>query len=46
MGKGRKPRTVYIHSSTTELLKLFIQSENILSPNVEVFRITPMTVLV
>ncbi len=44
MGKGRKPRTVYIHSSTTELLKLFIQSENILSPNVEVFRITPMTV--
>jgi len=44
MGKGRKPRTVYVHSSTTELLKVFIQSENILSPNVEVFRITPMTV--
>ncbi|MEK6955895.1 MAG: tyrosine-type recombinase/integrase [Nanoarchaeota archaeon] len=44
MGKGRKPRTVYIHSSTTELLKVFIQTENILSPNVEVFRITPMTV--
>ena len=44
MGKGRKPRTVYIHSSTTDLLKVFIQNENILSPNIEVFRITPMTV--
>ena len=44
MGKGRKPRTVYMHNSTLELLKIYIIEQNILSPNSEVFRITPMTV--
>src|SRR3989338_8140560 len=44
MGKGRKPRTVYINKSTSELLKRYINDQNILSPNSSVFMITPMTV--
>jgi len=44
MGKGRKPRTVYMHNSTLELLKNYIKDQNILLPNSEVFRVTPMTV--
>ncbi len=44
MGKGRKPRTVYIHQSTSELLKDFIKNQNILSPSSEIFRVKPVTV--
>jgi len=44
MGKGRKPRTVFIQGSTSEMLKNFINDQNILSPNSPIFSITPMTV--
>ena len=44
MGKGRKPRTVYIHTSTCDLLKYYINDQNILSPNSLVFFIKPITV--
>lgn len=44
MGKGRKPRTVYINSGTSLLLKDLIKSENISSPNSSIFTIKPITV--
>lgn len=44
MGKGRKPRTVYINSGTSLLLKDLIKTENLLSPNSSIFNITPATV--
>ena len=44
MGKGRKPRTVFIQTSTAEMLKTFIKDQKILSPNSSIFSITPMTV--
>lgn len=44
MGKGRKPRTVYINIGTSQLLKDLIKSENISSPNSLVFTIKPITV--
>jgi len=43
MGKGRKPRTVYFHDGTLELLKLYIKDQNILSPNFPLFTIKPCT---
>ncbi len=39
MGKGRKPRTVYFHNGTLELLKIYIKDQNILSPNSPLFTI-------
>ncbi len=44
LGKGRKPRTVYVNKSTSELLKGYINDQKILSPNSLVFMISPMTV--
>ncbi len=44
MGKGRKPRTVYLNKSTADLLKVFIENQKILSPNSLVFTIKPITV--
>jgi integrase len=43
MGKGRKPRTSFMHKSTIELLKLLIKSKNIVSPNSLIFTIKPKT---
>ena len=44
MGKGRKPRTVYFHKSTEELLNNYLNENKIENPNSKVFNITPMTV--
>lgn len=44
MGKGRKPRTVYIQKSTSDMIKSFTQSQNILNPNSPLFGIKPITV--
>lgn len=44
MGKGRKPRTVYFHKSTGEMLKEYIRFKEILNPNSLVFKIKPCTV--
>lgn len=44
MGKGRKPRTVYFHQKTAELLKLYLEKEHITNPNALVFTIKPGTV--
>lgn len=41
MGKGRKPRTVYFQQSTVDLLKGWLIENEIASPNVRVFDITP-----
>ncbi len=43
MGKGRKPRTIFIQNSTIELLKLLIKSKNIVSPNNLIFPIKANT---
>src|SRR3989344_305698 len=44
MGKGRKPRVVFIQNSTSDMLNNFINDQKILSPNSPIFSITPMTV--
>ena len=43
MGKGRKPRTIFIQNSTIELLKLLIKSKNMVSPNTLIFPIKANT---
>ena len=43
MGKGRKPRTIFIQNSTIELLKLLIKSKNMISPNTLIFPIKANT---
>mgnify|MGYP001567062316 CR=1 FL=1 len=44
MGKGRKPRTVYVNSGTSQLLKDLIKNQNVSSPNSLIFTIKPITV--
>ncbi len=44
MGKGKKPRTVYFHESTGELLKKYLLTNNVTSPNALIFTIKPITV--
>lgn len=44
IGKGRKPRTVYIQEGTCALLKDLIKNQNISAPNSPIFLIKPCTV--
>ncbi len=41
MGKGRKPRTVYFHKSTQELIEGYLKESQITNPNALVFTIKP-----
>ena len=44
MGKGRKPRTVYFHQSTGELIRSYLQLNNLINPNLPLFTISRMSV--
>lgn len=44
MGKGKKPRTVFIQETTAKLLEEHIKEKNILAPHDSLFTIKPMTV--
>jgi len=43
MGKGRKPRTVYVQQGTRELLEQWINKNRLVSPNMFIFGIKPGT---
>lgn len=44
LGKGKKPRTVFIQETTINLLKEHLQEKNIQAPNELVFTIKPMSI--
>ncbi|MBI5797995.1 tyrosine-type recombinase/integrase [Candidatus Woesearchaeota archaeon] len=44
LGKGKKPRTVFIQETTIKLLKEYLQEKNIQAPNELVFTIKPMSI--
>lgn len=44
MGKGRKPRTVYIQQSSANMLREYLDENKIINPNMPVFNIKPITV--
>ncbi|MBT4175187.1 tyrosine-type recombinase/integrase [archaeon] len=44
LGKGNKPRTVFFQKTTAKILKKYLKSEQIASPNELIFKIKPITV--
>ena len=44
MGKGRKPRVVYFHQSTAELIKSYLVLNSISNPNIRLFPVSRMTI--
>ncbi len=44
LGKGKKPRTVYIQPTTVKLLEEYLEEENIQAPNDSVFHLKSMSV--
>ena len=44
MGKGRKPRTVFFHKSTSEMLNSYLTLSKNTNPNNNIFDIKPVTI--
>jgi len=44
LGKGKKPRTVFIQETTAQLLQQYLQEKNVIAPNDSVFHLKSMSV--